>query len=158
MTMVDPGPRATATIRRIERVLLATDLTVASEAATDRAIEIAAQLGASLVIVSVIDPGQLRLPGGGFRLRMDEERALRESAARACAVRAQKLGVATSTLIWQGDPADSIIEAAAAEDADLVVVGSRGRAKVGRLLLGSVSDEVVRTAGRPVLVVLTDAG
>jgi nucleotide-binding universal stress UspA family protein len=62
-------------------------------------------------------------------------------------------GLSISFLIWEGDPAEAIVEAAAAEDADLIVVGNRGHHGVGRALIGSVSDEVVRTAGCPVVVV-----
>jgi nucleotide-binding universal stress UspA family protein len=62
-------------------------------------------------------------------------------------------GVEVSFLIWEGDPAESIVEAAGAEDVDLIVIGNRGLAGVGRALIGSVSDEVVRNAPCPVLVV-----
>jgi nucleotide-binding universal stress UspA family protein len=58
-----------------------------------------------------------------------------------------------SFLIWEGDPGESIVEAARAEHADLIVVGSHGRGGVGRFLIGSVSDHVVRHAPCPVMVV-----
>jgi nucleotide-binding universal stress UspA family protein len=58
-----------------------------------------------------------------------------------------------SFLVWTGQPGESIVSAAQAEDADLVVVGSHGRGVVARILLGSVSDHVVRHAPCPVLVV-----
>ncbi len=51
-----------------------------------------------------------------------------------------------------GDPGDGILAAAEAEVADIIVVGTRGRGAVGRLL-GSVSDEVVHRARVPVVVV-----
>ena len=46
-----------------------------------------------------------------------------------------------------------IVEAAEAESADLIVVGTHERGAVGRLFLGSVSDHVVRHGARPVMVV-----
>ena len=52
-----------------------------------------------------------------------------------------------------GDPADVIVAAAAARDTDLVVVGARGLGGMTRLLLGSVSEKVLRYAGCPVLIV-----
>ena len=61
-----PGPAGPG-----QKLLLATDLSEASESATDEAFELAERLGASLLIVSVIDPGSLLLPGGRFRVRID---------------------------------------------------------------------------------------
>lgn len=52
-----------------------------------------------------------------------------------------------------GDPARGILSVAAQCEADLIVVGSHGRTGIGRLLLGSVSDEVLRQAPCSVLVV-----
>lgn len=52
-----------------------------------------------------------------------------------------------------GNPADVIVEVAAAHDADLVVVGARGLGGVTRLLLGSVSEKVLGYARCPVLIV-----
>jgi len=52
-----------------------------------------------------------------------------------------------------GNPADVIVAAATAHDADLVVVGARGLGGVTRLLLGSVSEKVLRYARCPVLIV-----
>jgi nucleotide-binding universal stress UspA family protein len=52
-----------------------------------------------------------------------------------------------------GNPADEIVAAAGAFETDLVVVGARGRGGVARLLLGSVSEKVLRDARCPVLIV-----
>jgi nucleotide-binding universal stress UspA family protein len=52
-----------------------------------------------------------------------------------------------------GNPADVIVAAAAAHDADLVVVGARGLGGMSRLLLGSVSERVLQYARCPVLIV-----
>jgi nucleotide-binding universal stress UspA family protein len=135
------------------RVLLATDLSAASEEATERALELTRRLEADLLVVSVIDPGQLRLPGGRFRARIDQVRAQQEAAAQAIVRRGQAAGINVSFLIWQGEPGESIVDAAASEGADLIVVGSHGRGAVGRFLIGSVSDHVVRHARCPVMVV-----
>jgi nucleotide-binding universal stress UspA family protein len=56
-----------------------------------------------------------------------------------------------------GYPVDDILAAAAAADVDLVVLGARGLGAVQRLLLGSVSEGVLRHADRPVLIVKTAA-
>jgi nucleotide-binding universal stress UspA family protein len=137
----------------IRTVLLATDFSPASTAATDEAFELAARLSASLLAVSVIDPNQLRLPGGRFGQRVDQVRSARESVAQELVARGRRRGVPVSFLIWEGDPGESIVDAARSESADLIVVGSHGRGAVGRFLIGSVSDHVVRNAPCPVLVV-----
>jgi universal stress protein A len=136
----------------VARILLATDLSHVSDVATDWAFDLARRVGASLVVVSVIDPRDLRLPGGRFLARIDQVRERRETSAMELVQRGRRMGVAVTFLVWDGDPAESIVSAAASERADLVVVGSHGRSGVGRMLLGSVSDKVVRNAPCPVLV------
>ncbi len=142
---------------RIRTVLLATDMSNASEAATDVALDLAATYGARLLAVSVIDPGSLRLPGGRWGARVDQVREERERVATELVARGRSAGVAVDFLVWQGDPGESIVEAATSEEADLIVVGSHGRGAVGRFLIGSVSDHVVRHASVPVLVVRSGA-
>lgn len=144
--------------RGISKVLLATDLSPASEGATDEAFELAGRLGASLLAVSVIDPGQLRLPGGRFGQRVDQVRTERETVAQELVARGRHLGIRVDFLIWEGEPGESIVAAAEAEGADLIIVGSHGRGAVGRFLIGSVSDHVVRNAPCPVLVVRSTIG
>jgi len=139
--------------RRLQKLLLATDLSEASSSATDHAFDLAAQLGAELLVVSVIDPGSLLMPCGRFRARMDQVRERQEELAQALVERGRGLGIEVSFLVWAGDPGDQIVAAAEAERADMVLVGSHGRGAVGRLFLGSVSEHVVRNAPCPVLVV-----
>ena len=132
--------------------MLATDMGPASAAATDEALRLAGALGARLLAIVVIDPRTLQLPGGRFR-RVDQERARLEAAAAELVLRGRREQVGTSFLIWEGDPAESIVAAAESEGADIIVVGSHGRAALGRALIGSVSDQVVRHAPCPVMVV-----
>jgi len=152
VAVLPAGPGATPP-PPLDKVLLATDLTDASAAATDEAFVLAQRLGAALLVVSVIDPGSLRLPGGRFTERVDQVRARREVAAQQLVERGRGVGVRVSFLVWEGNPGEAIVEAADAEDADLILVGSHGRGAVGRVLLGSVSEFVVRNAHCPVLVV-----
>jgi nucleotide-binding universal stress UspA family protein len=140
-------------VSRARRILLATDLEPASSGAAAEALELARDLGAELLVVSVIDPGTLRLPGGRFGARVDQVRATREAAAQELVAEGRATGVRVSFLIWEGDPGESIVDAAQSEGADLVVVGSHGRGSMSRFLIGSVSDHVVRNAPCPVLVV-----
>jgi nucleotide-binding universal stress UspA family protein len=151
------------------RILVATDGSSTCEAAVDRAVDLAACLGSELIVLSVATGGEAEAadldsasdPLGAAEeatmalsqrhLAASTERAL-EGATRAagrCAAR----GVPARPIVWEGAAGESIVAAAAAEGADLVVVGSHCRGGVGRLLMGSVSDHVVRHAPVPVMVV-----
>ena len=125
---------------QIETILLATDASRASEAAEEQAIELAARLGSRLIVVSAI--------AGSPELRSS-----RLLAVEGVVQRARAAGAHAEGLTWDGDAGESIVEAAAAEHADLIVVGTHERGTVGRLFLGSVSDHVVRHARCPVMVV-----
>jgi nucleotide-binding universal stress UspA family protein len=147
-----PAGDAIRGTRGIRRILLATDLSVTSDGASSQALDLARDLAADLLVVSVIDPTNGPLPErpGG---RIDQLRADRELVARGLVTRGRESGVPVTFLIWQGDPGEAIVDAARSEAVDLVVVGSHGRGSMGRLLIGSVSDHVVRHAPCPVLVV-----
>lgn len=138
--------------RQIRRILLATDLSPASDGATDQALQLARDLRAELLVVSVIDPAP-PLGGAPTLARMDQRRASREVAAQGIVVKGRRVGVNVHFLVWEGEPGPAIVEAAGAEAADIVVVGTHGRSRVGRLVLGSVSDHVVRHAPCPILIV-----
>lgn len=146
---IAPGAHAIGGIRRI---LLATDLSAASDGASVQALDLAHDLGADLLVLSVIDSTSGRLQGRSGD-RMDQLRASRELAAQGLVNRGRKDGVQVSFLIWEGNPGEAIVDVATSEEVDLVVVGSHGRGSVGRLFIGSVSEHVVRHAPCPVLVV-----
>ena len=145
------APESGVTVPPIRTILLATDLTAASREATDRAVDLAGRLDARLLIVNVLE--KRRLSGGGSHDRVDQARSERETLLVKVVRTAREAGVTAEFLVWEGDPGSSIAAAAEAEQADLVVVGTRGRSGAERMLLGSVSDHVVRHAECPVLVV-----
>jgi nucleotide-binding universal stress UspA family protein len=140
----------------VRTILLATDLGEASRAATAQAIGLAGQLRARLLILNVLDRG--RLAGGGAHERVDQARSERESRLLEVVRMARDAGAAAEFMVWDGDPGDAIVDAATAERADVVVVGTRGRRGAGRMLLGSVSDHVIRNSDGPVLVVRSGDG
>jgi nucleotide-binding universal stress UspA family protein len=132
-------------------ILLATDLSPASDGAATQALALAHDLGADVLVMSAID--QRSTLADGVARRIDRIRLTRELAAQAVVAKGRQLGVSVSFLIWDGSAGEAIVEVARNEQVDLVVVGSHGRGAVGRFLVGSVSEHVVRHAPCPVLVV-----
>ena len=137
----------------MNRLLVAVDGSEPAQKAARYAADIAARFHAHLTLVYVIP--HLLLPPDAYGLTVEEiEEEHRTYAEGLLADEVAKLsapGLTVETQILFGSPAEAI--AAAAQEGDMVVVGSRGRGAVARVLLGSVSDRLVHISQRPVLVV-----
>lgn len=134
---------------------------------SDAAIE-AASAGLKVVapadhvlLTTVIDPPDHSLvTGAGLAggtmspQELDASQAAERSAAEHLVQRAAAtLGVGDAELqVLEGDPGDAICRLASQAGAAAIVMGSRGRGRVRRALLGSVSDYVVRNAPCPVVI------
>jgi len=66
---------------------------------------------------------------------------------------AKAAGMETESIVLKGDPAEKIVNFAEEQNVDMIIVGSLGKGKFERLVIGSVSEKVVRHAKVPVLVV-----
>ena len=148
---MDTAPISSPTANRRRHVLLASDLGGSSERAAAEAIELAADQDAILLVLNVMGPAGRPHLGRGHS--PSDERERRERHARDIVRRATARGVTATSVVWHGDPAEAILEAAWTERADVVVLGSRKRTDLGRLLLGSVSSHVAAEARCPVVVV-----
>jgi nucleotide-binding universal stress UspA family protein len=139
-------------------LLVATDGSPAANAALDEAVRLAAAIGADLEIITV-----WRALQGDFGLAypstavlsdiLDAERGHAEATLEEAAARAESSGVRASKRLATGDPAEKICAQAAETGASLIAIGTRGHSTMASLLLGSVSQSVVRQAPCPVLVV-----
>jgi nucleotide-binding universal stress UspA family protein len=138
---------------KIETILLATDGSLASECASEDAIDLAVQVEARLLIVSVLGAASRPSEASAETAGPADSRDTLTNKAQALVQRAKAAGVDATFLVWDGNPGEAIVAAADSEKADLIVVGSHGRSGVGRFLIGSVSDFVVRHAHCPVMVV-----
>ena len=86
-------------------------------------------------------------------------KVVREAEEYLAAVKARlaKAGVTrVETSVWYGPPADAIVEAARFRKADLIVMSSHGRSGLGRLVLGSVAESVLRATKTPILLIRDD--
>jgi len=134
------------------KILVGYDGSAAGRKAFDSALELAAKHGAELHVLTVcrtMDIGD----------DVETEAVIENSRAYHRRLLAElKTSVATKGVKAQyevavGHPAEQIMYHADKCGVDLIVVGDRGRSKFARLLLGSVSKQVVQYAGRAVLVV-----
>jgi nucleotide-binding universal stress UspA family protein len=142
------------------KILVATDFSKESEAALDTAIGLALEGGASIRLVHVVDePVTAAAWSEGYGLDVAGlcERLLEQAERSLTQIQASHKEVPLSTMAVIGHPARAIVEMAAEEHFDLIVVGSHGRHAISRLLLGSVADRVVRHAPCTVLTVKAPA-
>jgi universal stress protein A len=141
----------------MKRILHPSDFSKASRAAFKKAIEMAKTMRATLDLLHVMAP--VPMLGDGYISPRTYDQLLTsatESARRQMerlVKTARAAGVKTTSAIVQGVPADSIVRAARAKHADLVVMGTHGRTGFSRFLLGSVASRVVATSPCPVLTV-----
>ncbi|WP_380677835.1 universal stress protein [Salinigranum sp. GCM10025319] len=135
-------------------VLLATDGSTPASRALDRAVSLAVETGATLHVLSVVDAADLDLfadtdPGAvDDLLREAAETAVDDAVERATAA-----GVEVDRAVRVGVPHREICAYADEAAADVIVIGTHGRAGLSRALLGSVAARIVRTSAVPVLVV-----
>jgi len=132
------------------RILLCYDGSAEARRALERVGEIASVVPCRVTVVSVAEPIYPNPPYTGYADPGEEQAHRRHLEEAAEDLRGQ--GVETTTLEPVGDPAAAILDTAR-EGADLVVVGSRHRGLIKRLLFRSVSAEIVVEAPCDVLVV-----
>jgi nucleotide-binding universal stress UspA family protein len=137
-------------------ILVPTDGSTASATAVEHAIDLAAHYDATLHVLYVVDvTGYSALEVGAdvVASALEEEG---EHAVGDVVGTAEDADIHTQSSIEHGTPHRAIIDYATAESVDLIVMGTHGRTGVGRFLLGSVTERVVRTAPVPVLTVRGD--
>jgi nucleotide-binding universal stress UspA family protein len=138
----------------MKQILIATDGSPSAEEAVEVGLELAKEQGADVTFVHVTDPDEMRAGrSASHPLTHTEEVDDSEVVLKAAAQTADEAGVSYALERVSGNTAESIVALADEKDADLIVVGSRGRGSVATALLGSISHAVLRHANRPVLVV-----
>lgn len=140
----------------MKQIVIATDGSPSAQEAIDFGLDLALEQGAEVTFVHVLPPDDYIVAGRGgpviprpHVVEMDESEAALGEAANA----AEGAGISYALERISGNTVDEIVAVAEAKNADIIVVGSRGRGPMTSALLGSVSKGVMNQANRPVLVV-----
>jgi nucleotide-binding universal stress UspA family protein len=137
-------------------ILVPVDFSDYSEAALDYAVDLSARLDAKVFLLNVIGVPALGVPELGVALTSTFiESMVRDNQAtidKLADARRQKANIG-GALLRTGDARDVINHTAEEVGAELIVMGTHGRRGVGRALLGSVAESVVRTSPCPVLTI-----
>jgi len=145
-------------MHKLERVLATTDLSAPARHAAERAALVAKDTGATLRLVHVIsDPvlGSLRrlLEGSEDDIELRLRGKIDRDVARLGEHLGQACGAPVPTDVVTGPLIAGILGHAAANRADLLVLGARGASFMRHLMLGSTAERLVRKSDRPLLVV-----
>jgi nucleotide-binding universal stress UspA family protein len=156
---------------RLKTLLLPIDFTLSGVASKEWALQLAEEKAVILLhavenpLLDVYDPDQVEID---LRRLMEESRthpprsaqpfwdhAHRRSHAKLSVLRQQFLGVQAQVeiIVQEGPAAQDILNTAEKRAVDLIVMSTHGRSGVSRLLLGSVTEKVIRSAPCPVLAV-----
>ncbi|MBS1118215.1 MAG: UspA domain protein [Deltaproteobacteria bacterium] len=140
------------------QVVVAYDFSPSSEQALARAVEVAARAPQHVLhVVAALDPHDRATSGGPFagvtyKTAEELQKLILERVTAAFAGRPTAAEVQFFVHARIGKPAAEILRLAEEVGADLIFIGTHGKTGVERVLLGSVSERVVREAGCTVMV------
>ena len=139
---------------KVEKILVPLDGSTLAEAAMWKAAEMAN--GGTVSLLRAAEAHTL--PGADLvDAQVTAVREAEEYLASALK-RLEQQGVKNlETHVWYGPPAAAIVEAAAVQKVDLIVMSTHGRSGLGRLILGSVAESVLRGTRTPILVIRADS-
>lgn len=140
---------------RFKKILCPVDFFKTSSRAFDYALKLATHYKAKVHAIHAVAPivvASYDIPFSATSMTMDlkgeSERFLNDLKKNAAGK-----GVAVTTQVAVGDVDRQILRAAAKEKADLIVIGTHGRRGFERLMLGSVTERIVRSSAVPILTV-----
>ena len=138
-----------------DTILVPTDGSDPATAAARHARLLATELDAAVHVLSVVSEAGV---GGRDNPRTAAEGAAADAASSVGGgdASAAPAAIEPTTTVREGDPAETILAHADEIDADLIVMGTHGRTGVGRILLGSTTERLIRHAAAPVLSVRAD--
>ena len=139
------------------KILYPTDFSNVSKTAINYLIQLKDSGVEEVVILHVVDTRNLHIPEVyaimDLSLLGEKQAELAKEEADKIAGKLNDAGIKTSIRIEQGVPFKEILRVEKEEEVSLIVIGSHGTSNVKEMLLGSVSEKVIRKAEKPVLVV-----
>ena len=142
---------------RIQRILLPTDFSANSATATRYACELATKYDAELHLLHTLEIHPVSTPDFGMGLALpryaEESKAAAENALNSLLDANWSKGRKVVQAIVEGSPVKEIVSYARTQNIDLIVISTHGRTGLAHVLMGSVAENVVRTAPCPVLTV-----
>lgn len=133
-----------------DRIVVPTDGSSTAEAAIDPAVDLATRYDAGVRILNVVDS---RVYDTSIQSAVEPLREQGEEYVERLEATVSEAGVPVTTDVEVGRPGARILEYVDEHDADLIVMGTRGRGGLPRRLMGSVTNYVVTHATVPVHVV-----
>jgi nucleotide-binding universal stress UspA family protein len=137
---------------KVKTILVPLDGSTLAEAALPPAIDLARDRGARLILLRATEAHAAPLADPAEA----QVAAVRGAETYLAGVRT-RINTAelptVDTSVWYGPPAEAIVEAARFRGADLIVMSSHGRTGLGRLVLGSVAETVLRATSVPILLI-----
>jgi nucleotide-binding universal stress UspA family protein len=134
-------------------ILHPTNFSADANHALQLATDLARTYQARLVILHVADTlGPEKLTYGEAESGLDPDRYRRQLADELRELVPAPAGVAVEYLLAEDEAAEEIVRVARERGCDLIVMGTHGRTGLDRVLMGSVAEQVIRTAPCPVLV------
>jgi nucleotide-binding universal stress UspA family protein len=142
---------------KINKIVLATDGSENVKNAVDWSIELAKTNNAEIIALYVLpNPGVTLAMTGQTWIKSLHDHLVKEGkeAIQYVVDAGEKEGVTVDRMIIEDkNPADAIVDFAKDNNADMIVMGTRGRTGLNHILLGSVAENVVRYSKNQVLVV-----
>lgn len=135
----------------MKKILVAVDGSEAASHAVRTAVVLAKGLNAQITLAHVVPPSFVP-PEVPFGVQPWTEEAI-SAGEQLLEAAAREAGMTCERVNLTGSPAERLADTAETGDFDLVVVGSKGRGAVSRMLIGSVTDRLVHICKRPILVV-----
>jgi nucleotide-binding universal stress UspA family protein len=137
---------------KLQRVLIPLDGSVLAEAVLPKAVELAEGSGAKLLLLRAAEAHTFP----GTDPTAAEVKAVREAEDYLGQIsdRFGALGIKdVQVSVWYGPAASAIVEAARFYKVDLIAMTTHGRSGLGRLVLGSVAESVLRGTTTPILLI-----
>lgn len=134
-----------------QKILVATDGSKYSKAASEKAIDFAKSYGGELLAISVVDvPSEFYAEAPQV---VDDMAQKAKEFVADIKKKAEAFNIKTSTFTGEGESYEVITGLAKKEKSDVIIMGSHGRTGLKRLLMGSVTEKVIGYSPCPVLVV-----